>query len=157
MSALYGVFWTIVGVSGAFLDLRLRRRWQRREKIELGRQARRHRQIEMAERDAGQHAAARRALHKALLEQVRLDDFFDDVALVAERRRDRLDPDRTARIVFGNAAQVAAVHAVETARIDIEPQQRRVGSGGIDARQTVDCGKVADTAQQAHRDARRAA
>ena len=38
-------------------------------------------------------------------------------------------PDRAAPIVFGNAAQVAPVHAVETARIDIEPKQRRVGFG----------------------------
>src|SRR5580692_8702233 len=111
----------------------------------------------MAERVPRQQAAARRALHETLLQQVRLDDFFDDVALVAERRCDRLDPNRTARIVFGNAAQVASVHAVEAARIDVEPQQRRVGGDGVDARQTGDGGKVADAAQQAYRDARSAA
>src|SRR5271154_1906158 len=110
----------------------------------------------MPERVPRQHAAARRALHEALLKQVGLDDFFDDVALVTERRCDRLDPDRTARIVFGNAAQVAPVHAVETARIDVEPQQRRVGSNGVDARQTADSGKVADATQQSYRDARSA-
>src|SRR4029077_9300916 len=108
---------------------------------------------EMPKCDAGQHAAARCALHEALLKEVRLDDIFDDVALVAERRRDRLDPNRTARIILGNAAQVAPVHAVEAARIDIEPQERRIGAGGIDARQTIDCRKVTDAAQQAYRDA----
>src|ERR1700719_4733402 len=108
----------------------------------------------MSERVPRQQAAARCTLHETLLEQVRLDDFFDDVALVAERRCDRLDPDRTARIVFGDAAQIAPVHAVETARIDIEPQQRGVGGDGIDAHQTGDGGKIADSTQQAYRDAR---
>ena len=108
----------------------------------------------MPERDSGQHAAAGRALHEALLKQVRLDDLFDDVALIAERRRDCLDPDRPARVVFGNAAKIAPVHAVETAPIDVEPQQRCVGSNGVNARQTGDCGKVADPAQQPYRDAR---
>src|SRR5438034_1053572 len=37
----------------------------------------------MAEGVPRQHAAARRALHEALLQQVRLDDLFDDVALGA--------------------------------------------------------------------------
>src|SRR5580704_14173147 len=108
----------------------------------------------MAERVPRQQAAARRALHETLLQQVRLDDFFDDVALVAERCCDRLDPDRTAPIIFGNAAQVTPVHAVETAYVDIEPQQRRVGGHRVDARQTCDGGKVANAAQQAYRDAR---
>src|SRR5205814_3073445 len=46
--------------------------------------------------------------------------------------------------------------AVETARVDIEPQKRSVGGGGIDARQTNHTGKVADAAQKAYRDARSA-
>jgi len=74
--------------------------------------------------DAGQHAAARCALHEALLKEVRLDDIFDDVALVAERRRDRLDPNRTARIILGNAAQVAPVHSVEEALADEQTRAR---------------------------------
>src|SRR5437870_11953767 len=97
--------------SRCLIELGLERQW--REKLELGRQACRHRQIEMSEGDPGQHPAARGTLHKALLDQVRLDDLFDDVALVAERCRYGLDPDRTTCIVFGNAAQIAPVHAVE--------------------------------------------
>src|SRR5437764_481207 len=116
--------WTILGVSAGCLPalplprLRGREGWgrQRPEKIKLGWKARRHRQIEMPECDPGQHAATRRALHKALLEQVRLDDFLDDVALVPERCRNRLDPNRTARIILGNTAQITPVHAVEAAR-----------------------------------------
>ena len=50
----------------------------------------------MAEAAIGQHAAARRALQQALLHQIRLDDFLDHVALLAQRRRQRLDADRAA-------------------------------------------------------------
>ena len=104
--------------SWRLLDLGLER--QRGEKIELGRQARRHRQIEMTKGDPGQHAAAWRALNKTLLDQVRLDDLLDDVALVAKRRSYRLDPDWAAGVVFGNAAQVTPIHAVETTPINIK-------------------------------------
>src|SRR5437899_2874489 len=108
----------------------------------------------MAKADWGQQAATRRALHETLLEQVRLDDLLDDVALVTECGRDRLDPDRAARIILSNAAQVAPIHAVEAAGIDVEPLQRSVGGRGVNARQAVDCSEVADAAQQADRDAR---
>src|SRR6516165_9181109 len=77
------------------------------QKIELSRQHRRHRQVEMAKRKPGQHAAARGALYKPFLDQVRLDDLLDDVALVAERRRHSLDPDRPAAVILGDATQVA--------------------------------------------------
>src|SRR6516164_8118899 len=101
----------------------------------------------MAKGDPGQHPTARRALHETLLDQVWLDDLFDDVALVAERRGNRLNPYRTPGIVFGNAAQVSSVHAVETAPIDIEPPQRRVRRGRIYVRHTLDGGKVANATQ----------
>src|SRR5712675_2315426 len=124
--------------SWRLLDLGLER--QRGEKIELGRQARRHRQIEMTKGDPGQHAAAWRALNKTLLDQVRLDDLLDDIALVAERRCHRLDPDRAAGVVFGYTAQVTPVHAVKATLIDIKPQQRRIGGGGVDIRHALDRG-----------------
>jgi hypothetical protein len=127
---------------------------QLRQKIELSRQARRHRQAKMLKGCPGQHAATRRALHETLLEQVRLDDFFDDVALVAECGRDRLDPDRAARIILSNAAQVAPVHPVEAAGINVEPLQRSISGQCVNARQAVDRSEVADAAQQADRDAR---
>ena len=108
------------------------------QKIELGRQARRHRQIEMTKCGLGQHPATRGTLHEPLLYQIRLDDLLDDIALVAERGCHRFDPDRAAPVVFGDAAQVAPIHTVEAAPVDFEPQQRRIGGRPIDARQTLD-------------------
>src|SRR5215204_2777262 len=64
---------------------RLRRRLARR----LG-------QAEVAEGVGGEHAPARGALHEAFLDQIRLDDVLDGVARLGQRRRDSLDPDRTA-------------------------------------------------------------
>jgi hypothetical protein len=138
--------------SWGLLDLGLER--QRGEKIELGRQARRHRQIEMTKGDPGQHAAAWGALDKTLLDQVGLDNLLDDVALVPERRRYRLHPDWAACVVFGNAAQVTPIHAVETTPIDVKPQQRGIGDGGTYIWHTPDRGNVANPTQQAHRNPR---
>ena len=76
----------------------------------------------MAVGDLGQHPAAWGALHEALLEQIGLDDLFEHVTLVAERRRHRLDPDRTAAVMFRDRAQITAVHRVETTVIDLEPE-----------------------------------
>ena len=53
----------------------------------------------MAERVAGEQAAARGALQEALLDQKRLDDLLDRVARLGQRRRDRLDPDRPAAVL----------------------------------------------------------
>src|ERR1700736_6543541 len=58
------------------------------------------------------------------------------------------------RIILSYAARVAPVHAIEAGRINVEPLQRSVRGQGVNARQAVDCGEVADTAQQADRDAR---
>ena len=78
------------------------------QEIELRRQRRRHRQIEMAEGVPGQHAAARRALHEALLHQIGLDHLLDHVALVAERRGHGLDPDRTAAVIAARCSADSA-------------------------------------------------
>ncbi len=86
----------------------------------------------MAVGGLGQHAAARRALHEALLHQIRLDHLLDHVALLAKRRRQGLDADRAAAVIVGDAAQIAPVHRVEPAAVDLEPQQRRVGGSGVD-------------------------
>ena len=40
----------------------------------------------------------------------------------AERGRHRLDPDRAAAIILGDAAQIPAVEPIEPALVDIEPQ-----------------------------------
>src|SRR6267143_234192 len=65
----------------------------------------------MAERALGKQATARRALHKALLDEERLDDLLDDVPLLAERGRHGLDPNRAATVILGDAAEVAAIPA----------------------------------------------
>ena len=62
----------------------------------LQRLARRLGEAEMAEGVRGQQAAARRALHEALLDQIGLDDVLDRVARLGQRGRDRLDADRPA-------------------------------------------------------------
>ena len=69
------------------------------EQSELRRIARGRREAEMAEGVGRQHAAARRALDEALLDQERLDDVLDRVARLRQRRRDRVDADRPAAVV----------------------------------------------------------
>src|SRR6185312_4166535 len=117
----------------------------------------RHRQVDVAECRLGEHTPARGALDEPLLQQIGLDDLLDHVALVAKRRRHRLDPDRAAAVILGDAAQVAAVEPIQSAAVDIEPQQRGVGALGIDLRPSLHGREVADAAQEAHRSARRAA
>src|SRR5258706_14117550 len=99
-------------------SFRFRFRWEGGEQVELPRQARRHRHVEVTVGDLGQHAAAWGALQEALLQQIRLDDLFEHIALVAERRRHRLDPDRAAAVMLGDRAQIAAVHRVEAPPVD---------------------------------------
>ena len=53
----------------------------------------------MAPGDPGQQAAARRALQEALLQQERLDHLLQRVALLGQRRRQRVDADRAAAVV----------------------------------------------------------
>src|SRR6267154_1450285 len=73
-------------------SFRFRFRWEGGEQVELPRQARRHRHVEVAIGDLGQHAAAWGALQEALLQQIRLEWRFEHVALLDERRRHGLDP-----------------------------------------------------------------
>src|SRR6266446_5185669 len=101
----------------------------------------------------GKHAAARRALDQSLLDQVGLDHFFYDVALVGERRRNCLGTYWAATIILGDAAQVAAIHCIEPAGIDLEPVQGGVGGPRVDAGETVDRGEVAHAAQEPRCDA----
>src|SRR2546423_13555698 len=100
-----------------------------REQVELAGEARRHRQIEMAVGDLGQHAAARGALQEALLQQIGLDDLFEDVALIAERRRHRLDADWAAAVMLRDRAEVAAGPPHEAAEIRLAGPTSPVGGG----------------------------
>ena len=60
------------------------------------------RQSEMAISIGRQNPAARASLHKALLHQIRLDDFLDGIAGFPERRGNRLDADRPATERFSD-------------------------------------------------------
>ena len=67
----------------------------------------------MLEGLAGQHAAARRALDEALLDQIGLDDLLERVARLAEGGGDGFDADRAAIVEFGNGGEVAPIELVE--------------------------------------------
>jgi hypothetical protein len=105
----------------------------------------------------GQHAAARRALNEAALDQKRLDDVLDRVARLRERRGNRLDADRAAAIVLGDQREIAAVHRVEPGGVDFEMAERAVGDGAFDGWIASHQREIAHAFQQAPRDAWRAA
>src|SRR5688500_10322751 len=98
----------------------------------------------MRESECREHAAARRALDEALLDQIGLDDFLECVARLAERRGHRLDSYRTAIVELRYNIEVAAIQLVESARIDVEPQQRLVGNAAGDRRRLVDQREIGD-------------
>src|SRR5262245_27185315 len=89
------------------------------QQIELLCRVSRHGEAEVAEALAAEHAAARRALKQALLNEIGLDHFLDDVALLGERGGKRLDPDRAAVVVLGDAVQEPAVLGVEPLPVDV--------------------------------------
>src|SRR5262249_45671431 len=100
---------------------------------------------------SGERAPARGSLDKAFLDQIGLDDFFDDVALVAERRRQGFDPDGATSVALGDATQVTPIEVIEAAAVDFETQERRVSGHRTDAHRPFDRGKTADPPEQAHR------
>ena len=81
-----------------------------------------------------QQPPARRALQKALLDQIGLDDLLDRVARLGQRRGDRLDADRPAAVILGDRRQIAPVQRIEPARVDFEPLERLVGDLAVDWR-----------------------
>ncbi len=81
-------------------------------------------QAEIGVGEVGQHAAARRALHEALLDEVRLDHVLDHVALLGQRRGDGLDADRAAGVVLGDAAAGSAGPWRRARAVDLEALQR---------------------------------
>ena len=104
-----------------------------------------------------QHPAAAGAQDQALLDQIGLDHVFQRVARLGQRRRQRLDADRAAAVVLGDAAEIAAVHRVEAEHVDLQPRQRRHRRSRDRPGGARDGGEVAHPAQQPPGDARRAA
>ena len=81
----------------------------------------------MAVAACGQHAGRAACAAGALLDQIRLDHVLDRVALLGERRGQGFDADRPAAECSAMQPQIAAVHGVEAAIVDLEPLQRLVG------------------------------
>src|SRR5437773_8090522 len=105
----------------------------------------------------GGDAAARRPLEIALLHQVRLVDVLDRLGVLAQRRRERFEPDRTAGELVHDRREEHAVDGVETLVIDLERGERLARYGERDASIVPDLGEVAHALEPAVRDARRAA
>src|SRR6266700_1580217 len=118
---------------------------------------RRTRKAEMHIGLPGQHAATRRALHQALLDQIGLDDFLDSIARFAERRRQSLDAHRPAIEAFSDQREIAPVEGVESALVDLQPRERGVGHDLIDLDASRDGGEITYALQQPAGNARRAA
>ncbi len=83
-------------------------------------------QAQVGERRGGRHPPARRALDQAQLEQIGLVDVLDRVLLLADRDRERREPDRAAAELLADRAQDLAVEAVEAELVDLEQLERRV-------------------------------
>ena len=73
------------------------------------------------------------------------------------RRGERLHSDRPALVVLDDDAEEATVHLVEAGGVDLEPLARVLDALVVDASRAEDLGEVADAAEQAVGDARRAA
>src|SRR5690349_17335846 len=91
-----------------------------REQPELARVALRLGEAEMLERRAGEQSSPRRALEKALLDQIRLYDVLERVARLRQGRGDGVDADRAAAIVERDRREIAPVHGVEAGRVDLQ-------------------------------------
>src|SRR5918999_1767818 len=70
------------------------------------------------------HAAARRALQEAELEQVRLVDVLDRVGLLPERDRERREPDGAAAELVRDGRQKLPVGPLEPDAVDLVELER---------------------------------
>src|SRR5580658_4866937 len=102
-------------------------------------------------------AAARSPRQKTLLQQVRFVNFLDGVGFFADRRGQALDADRSAVELVDYRTENRTVHLVEAGRVDFEQLERAQRNLARDDRRLVDLREVADAAQQAVYDSRRAA
>lgn len=104
-----------------------------------------------------QHATARRSHDQALLQQEWLDHVFDRVPLFGEGGCERIEAGGPTGIEFGETTQVAAVHGVEAALVHLQAAESRVGRRRVDRIGAVHRREIANPAQQADGDPRRAA
>ena len=73
------------------------------EQADLRLRIARRREAEVLPGEPGQQAAARRALQQPLLQEIGLDHLFQGVALLGQRRGERLDADQAAAVALGDA------------------------------------------------------
>ncbi len=93
-----------------------------------------------------EHPAPWRSLEQTLLDEIGLDHFFQHVALLGKRGRERFHACRAAPIIFGNHGKITAIHRVEAQTVDFQLFQGAIGSLGVNSLMPVDGGKVAHTA-----------
>ena len=102
-------------------------------------------------------APARRAVEKADLHQIRLIDILQRDRLLADGRRQRLQPDRASAESRHNAAQHAPVDRIQSKLVDFQRAQGGVRRLLRDDAVELHLREIAHAAQQAVGDARRAA
>src|SRR3989441_2098810 len=103
------------------------------------------------------HAPPRGALDEPELEQVGLVDVLDRVRLLTERDGERREPDRPSLELVHDRGEQLAVDPLEALRVDLEQIEGLGGDLGSDRTLVAHLGHVADAAQDAVRDPRRAA
>ena len=93
---------------------------------------------------------------QTLLDEERLVDVLDRLGLLTDRDGQRRQPDRTAAELLAQGAEDRPVDLVQTTVVDAEHGQALARRRGVDRAVTAHLGEVADPAQQAVGDARRA-
>ncbi len=94
------------------------------------------------------HAAARGALKKADLQQIRLVYIFDRLAFFTDRSGYRIQSDRAALKAENNGAEHFMVDFVQTERVDLNAGKGRPGDLQRDDAVPLDLCEIADALQQ---------
>ena len=102
-------------------------------------------------------APPRRALDEPLLDEVGLVHLLERTGVLPDRDREVGEPRGASAEFLDEGRQDAHVHFVETVPVHVQGVQRPVGDGGSDASVRFDFGEVPGAAQEAVRNAGRAA
>src|ERR1700693_5833951 len=100
---------------------------------------------------------ASRSLQESCLDQVRLVEVLESAAVFSHRGRDRGDSDRPAAELLDDGCQDPAVELIEAVLVHLQPREGLAGGREITLLLPGDLGEVAQAAQQAVGDPRRAA
>src|SRR5215471_18285322 len=102
-------------------------------------------------------AAARRALEKTGLDEVRLVEILERAAILSQRRGQRAHADRAAAELFDDRLQDPAVELVKAVLVHLQPRERSARRFELERRFPGDLGEIAQTPQKPVRDPRRSA